>query len=185
MKHCPRPGCSHARAFGASHLSTISAGRMAALVLLFSAVSLALLAGPGAGRSAAASAAPPASVSAQGLFTRPLGEAYSPLGHYRMRYSLADGSQNRLLAEIQVDAVTAAGGPWTLHAIPGPALYLSDLGRVAALETFDPPEIPGTLRIYDLGGRQFRSGYFDWRLLAACGRCHRSGLGVRGLGCIA
>jgi hypothetical protein len=62
------------------------------------------------------------------------------------------------LAEIEVTGgSSAAPGRWSLHAIPGPALFISDAGRIVSLESFDPPEIPATLRVYDLDGRALHS----------------------------
>ncbi len=106
----------------------------------------------------------PLPVSAQGLFRTPMGEALSPGGLYRMEVSISAARYNRLVAEIKVigagepasasRTAPSLAGPWTLHAIPGPAYFISDVGRVAALETFLPPQIPGTLRIYDLTGHE-------------------------------
>ncbi len=93
-------------------------------------------------------------LTAQGLFSPRSGQAVSPQGNYRMEFTLSAAPENRLLAEVTV--TDPRGRTWALHGIPGPALFLSDLGRVAALETFDPPEIPGRLRIYDLDGRLLR-----------------------------
>ncbi len=109
-------------------------------------------------RPEAGSALTHPAVSAQGLFTSSPGHAVSPLGSYQMDYTLAAASENRLRAEIVVRAESpGAQGRWQLHGIPGPALFMSDRGRIVSIESFDPPEIPATLRVYDLEGRELHS----------------------------
>lgn len=93
-------------------------------------------------------------VSAHGLFVSSPGQAVSALGTYRMGYTLSAAPENRWLAEVTVTGnAPGARGPWSLHAIPGPGLLLSEAGSVVSLESFDPPEIPAALRVYDLRGR--------------------------------
>jgi murein DD-endopeptidase MepM/ murein hydrolase activator NlpD len=97
-------------------------------------------------------------ISAQGLFTSIPGRAVSPAGTYRMDYTLVAAAGNRLLAEITVvEEASPTPRRWRLHAIPGPALFVSDTGRIVSLESFDPPEIPATLRVYDLEGRELHA----------------------------
>jgi murein DD-endopeptidase MepM/ murein hydrolase activator NlpD len=104
--------------------------------------------------SAVARAADFGDVSAQGLFTSSPGRAVSPAGRYQMEYTLSAAPENRWLAEITVTGgSSAAPGHWSLRTIPGPALLISDAGRIVSLESFDPPEIPATLRVFDLRGR--------------------------------
>lgn len=123
--------------------------------LVGSWIALAALLAPAA---ATAHAAGPGDVSAQGLFTSSPGRAVSPLGRYQMEYALSPAPENRWLAEITVTGGSpAAPGRWSLHATPGPAVFISDAGRIVSLESFDPPEIPATLRVYDLDGRELHT----------------------------
>jgi hypothetical protein len=130
----------------------------AVLVLILAGAGVARADVPAIARFGEQSAPARVTVSAQGRFTSSPGQEVSPLGMYRMEYTLAAVAENRLLAEIVVTAVSPeASGRWQLHAIPGPAFFVSDVGRIVSLESFDPPEIPATLRVYDFAGRELHS----------------------------
>ena len=122
-----------------------SAGRRSRARLALAIAACAILNPPLTVKAGPARFAPSApEVSAQGLFRSPLGVADSPLGLYRMDVSISSAPQNRLLGELRIQEAQSETQS-ALHAIPGPAFWISDVGTVVALETFDPPEIPGTL----------------------------------------
>jgi hypothetical protein len=133
------------------------AGRPVAFPLLV--LTFALIAAATFASSAYASSIP--TVSAQGLFQTLPGKSISPRGLVTMEFALSPGPENRLLGDILVTEADPSSpstgrvgrGPWRLHDLPGPTFFISDLGRIVTLETFDPPELPGVVRVFDLTGR--------------------------------
>jgi murein DD-endopeptidase MepM/ murein hydrolase activator NlpD len=92
------------------------------------------------------------SVSSQGLIRRQIAPLtiVSPAGLYTMRISPVRGDFHYLEADLLV--TSAAGQEHRLQQVTGNAFFVSDLGRIIAVETAHPTVQPSRIRVLDLSG---------------------------------
>jgi hypothetical protein len=107
--------------------------------------------------SAAATGTESAAVTSQGAIVRGGAPATrtSPLGTARIDVRLSGGPDARLQASIV--ATTALGASSSFDGIPGAAFFVSDVGRVVAIEPSETSAFPSVIRVLDLEGQELAS----------------------------
>lgn len=91
-------------------------------------------------------------VTSQGMITRV--EKTSPLGSAEIDVELAGGAGR---IEASIVATTEDGSVSRFGGVPGTAFFISDVGRIVAIEPSDSRAVPSVLRILDLEGREVAS----------------------------
>jgi murein DD-endopeptidase MepM/ murein hydrolase activator NlpD len=93
-------------------------------------------------------------VTSQGMIIRDRDASLrvSPLGTARIEVELAAGVGGRI--EAAIVAATEDGVESSLGVVPGTAFFVSDVGRIVAIEPSETRAIPGVIRVLDLDGRE-------------------------------